>query len=113
MEKFDKEEFLSTVDFCLENYNDTCDDIANLFCEKHNFEKLGDSKSNTFWVADERGGILFCGDYYFGMETIITDLKENATDEQLMQYYVYCLQEESETYNYRAWLKLNGRKPKI
>lgn len=94
----------SIQDLVLLNYNIACDDVSNFFCIKHNFEKLNEPHTNTFWVADERGGILCCVDYFFGMETILTDLKENATDDELMQYYDYCLETEDNKYNYKNWL---------
>lgn len=104
------DDFLSRTDLCLLNYGIACQDIANLFCEKHEFEKLG--TKDTFWIADDVGGILFCSDYYFDMKTIITDLKTNAPKEKLMEYYNYCLDNELYEYDFKTYLKQNAKEDK-
>lgn len=97
------EDFQSRTDLCLLNYDVACNDIANLFCEKHKFEKLG--TKDTFWVADEPGTILYCSDCYFGMKTILTDLKGNVPEEKLMEYYNYCLDNKLYDYDFKNYLK--------
>jgi hypothetical protein len=97
------DDFQSKSDLCLLNYDVACKDIANLFCEKHEFEKLG--TKDTFWIVDDVGGILFCSDYYFGMKTILTDLKTNVPEEKLMEYYNYCLDNELYDYDFKTYLK--------
>lgn len=102
------------IELCLKNYDNSCDNIANLFCKKHNFETLTDSNKNTFWVSDERGTILFCNDLYFDMATILTDLKLNATTKELLQWYDYCIENNIYDYNFKTFLlKKDVRKSKI
>lgn len=108
----DKDDFNSRIDLCLINYDIACDDIANLFCEKHDFQKIDSTKyGDTFWVGDKRGTVLFCNDYYFDMETIVTDLKEHATDEQLLEWYDNSIENGTQMpMNYQTWLKTYNNK---
>lgn len=86
------------------NYSIACDAYLRAFCEKHGYDF---DTHDVFWAGDQPGGIACVGDLSFGMETIITDIDEDAPEEELLRWYDYVL-EASEfklsTPNYHAWL---------
>lgn len=89
----------------LREYHNACNDLLELFCGKHEFD-YEDAKEN--WVANEIGGTVCCGDYYFNMDVIVTDLKEDAPEEELIKWYDYsmrCGYLGVTGCNYHSWLK--------
>ena len=48
-----------------------------------------------FWVGDEVGGILNYGDYFFNFSDILTCYKLKITIEQLINWYDFCLENQS------------------
>lgn len=74
------------------------------FCEKHEFD-YEDAKDS--WVANDIGGVVCCGDYYFSMADIITDITEEAPDNELLAWYEYTLNCGTlglPSVNYHSWL---------
>lgn len=90
--------------FALQAYCDACNRVLEAFCEKHEFD-YNEARKN--WVGNEVGGIAAVGDYFFSMDTMTTDLSEDAPEEQLLAWYDYatdCSMLELPTVNYRSWL---------
>ena len=85
------------------NYQNACNDYLQAFCLKHNFD-FEDAKSS--WVSDIPGTIVMVGDYYFSMETIITDINEDVPEHVLFQWYDYSL-EDGCNMNYQTWLNFD------
>ena len=87
------------------NYSNACNNYLEAFCEKHEFNGL--DSPLTYWIGDEPGGIANCGDLIFDMATIITDIDEDAPEEELLKWYDYTV-EASEfnlpTPNFHSWL---------
>lgn len=92
------------------------DKIAEEFARKY-FGKDNDN----WWVADEIGGVLCVGDYFFSLERILDALKYGATRKQLFDYYEIELNvgmnnrsKKSVTeiigYNFKNFLKLKTKK---
>lgn len=73
----------------IEDYRLSCNRLADLFCERYEFYKLGETDS-TFWVADEPGGFLCIGDLTFSMEEILIALQDNIDTRTLMRWADYC-----------------------
>lgn len=92
-----------------ENYDDACNAYADAFCEKHGWYKPGES-ATTFWVADEPGGILNIGDTAFSMQTILTDIDEDAPENEVLNWDDYCSEvwdvmgHGHEVPNFHSWL---------
>lgn len=88
----------------LESYYNACNHLLEAFCRKHEF-RFTDAIDS--WVAGEVGGIVCCGDLYFSMDVIVTDLKEDAPEEELLKWYDYTTECGSlgvNGCNYRSWL---------
>ena len=86
-------------------YYGSCNALLEAFCEKHGFDYEDARKS---WVAGCVGETVCCGDYFFDMDVIVTDLKENAPERELFKWYDYatechCL--GTNGCNYSSWLK--------
>lgn len=73
----------------IESYNNACNDLLKAFCKKHEFDY---EEAKESWVGDDIGGIVCCGDYFFNMSDIVTDLRENAPKEKLIEWYDYTLE---------------------
>lgn len=89
----------------LQAYYGSCNALLEAFCEKHDFD-YEDAKQS--WVAGCVGEIVCCGDYYFNMDVIVTDLKEDAPEEELIKWYDYnteCSFFGINGCNYHSWLK--------
>lgn len=92
----------------LKSYENSCNDIANLFCKKHDFYEI--DNRDTYWIADKPGEILATGDFFFDMKDIITDLSEDFEEDALLKWYDYSLSEyENAKYpvTYSNWYKLH------
>lgn len=85
-------------------YYDACNALLQAFCEKHDFD-YKDARQG--WVADETGGTACCGDFCFSMDEIVTDLRENAPEEELLKWYDYTMECAHLGINgcrYKSWL---------
>lgn len=71
------------IELIKRNYEKACDDYIKAFCNAYNL------RNDTFWVADEVGGILSIGDYYFNFSDIKTAVDKQASDEELFAWYDY------------------------
>ena len=89
----------------LNKYYDACNELLKLFCEKHDFD-YEDAKNS--WVSGHIGETVCCGDFFFNMDVIVTDLKENALKEELLKWYDYnleCVTLGTNGCSYPSWLK--------
>ena len=91
----------------LTTYYAACNALLHAFCKKHGYNY---DAASVGWVAGDVGGVVLCGDEYYGMDTIITDLREDAPEEELMKWYSYTLDcamlgAENHSCNFRSWLR--------
>lgn len=87
----------------LEQYEDACNDILELFCQKHGFDY---EDARISWIGV--GETACCGDLFFNMADIMTDIRENAPEEEVMKWYDYelrCGMIGISGVNYASWLK--------
>lgn len=91
-------------------YEGACNDYANAFCEKHGYYNLYEG-GDTFWVGNEVGGVLAIGDVFVDMATILTDINEDAPEEEFMRWNDYTTLhaelfgiEGSKCLNFHSWL---------
>lgn len=91
-------------------YESACNDYANAFCEKHGYYKLGEG-SDTYWVGNSVGGVLMCGDEFADLTTIMTDINEDAPEEEFMRWNDYYMlytevfdNERDRCMTFRNWL---------
>lgn len=85
------------------DYTNACNAYLKAFCEKHDYWYEGTS----MWVGSDPGTIALCGDQYFSMETIRTDIDKDAPEEELLKWYDYTIdaQEFKLTVpNFEHWL---------
>ena len=61
--------------------------IVNTFFRDY----FDDNNPEYFWVSDDIGSILNYGDYWFSFSDILTCYKLNITEEQLINWYDFCL----------------------
>jgi hypothetical protein len=59
------------------------------------YDYFDDNDPYYFYVADEIGGILNYGDYFFNFSDILTCYKIGITEEQLLNWYDFCLSNHS------------------
>ncbi len=96
----------------VEDYHLSCIRLADLFCEKYEFYKVGESE-DSFWVANEPGGVLCVGNYSFSLDDILDALCCNVDGHSLIEWTDYCETEslaERTPMNLRSWYKLKKRK---
>ena len=92
-----------TIEEARDLYKRGCNQYLALFCKKHGYD-LRDAD----WVGGAPGDIATIGDYYVGMRTIIDDLEMNATEEEFIKWYDYCLEAHDlgiTSPNFRSWVK--------
>lgn len=87
-----------------ENYKKACNDYLHAFCSKHDFQYEEDC-----WVADQPGTIALIGDYFVGMDSIITDIEEDTPEDEFIKWYDWTLM-DGNNMNYSTWLKRNEPK---
>ena len=59
------------------------------------YDYFDDVNPSYFWVCEEVGGILNYGDYWFNFSDILTCYKLSITEEQLINWYDFCLDNHS------------------
>lgn len=59
------------------------------------YDYFDDVKPSYFWVCEEVGGILNYGDYWFNFSDILTCYKLGITEERLINWYDFCLDNHS------------------
>lgn len=100
----------ATIALLDKNYRDACNVYADAFCEKHGYYKLSEGR-DTYWTGNKPGGVLACGDEFVDMATIITDINEDAPEEEFMKWNDYTIaygelfgSRESKCINFHSWL---------
>lgn len=86
-------------------FENGCNEYLRLFCEKHGFD-YEDAKES--WVANCVGDVTCCGDFFVGMQTIITDIEMDAPEEAFIEWYDYNLDASKfdfPTPNFESWLR--------
>lgn len=91
----------------------TFDKLANDYVEcfiKEYFTFSDGSRLEGYWVADEPGGMLEVGDYYFNYDTIRFCVDYGVEYDTLMKWYDYCLrvgmlEQSLPTPNLKSWIK--------
>ena len=69
--------------------------MTNNITETFLYDYFDDVNPYYFWVSDEVGGILNYGDYWFNFSDILTCYKLGITEEQLINWYDFCLENHS------------------
>jgi len=72
----------------LKDYEKACDMLANEFAHKY-FSK----GVEIWWIADEVGGVLCVGDYFFNIRDIADFIRYKYTRKMLFKYYDYVFKE--------------------
>lgn len=95
------------------NLKQTFDKLANDYvkCFIKNYFTFSDgSQLDGYWVADEPGGMLEVGDYYFNYDTIRFCVDYDVDYDTLIKWYDYCLRvgmldQSLPTPNIKFWVK--------
>jgi len=66
----------------IEKYDKVCKVIIKGFCKKHDFDF-----EDVDFVANEFDGIICIADYYFAFRDIVTDMRLNAPERFMLEYY--------------------------
>ena len=69
--------------------------ITNELTNQFLFDYFDDVEPYYFWVGDEVGGVFNYGDYFFGFDTVLACYKLEVTEEQLLNWYYFCLDNHS------------------
>lgn len=98
-------EFQKDAKVRMEDYELSCDRLAELFCEKHGFYSLhGNPDFRSWWVGGRHGDVLATGRRYrFDMSTIVDDIRLNIPGKLLMIWYEYHV--NGGEMDYRSWAK--------
>lgn len=92
----------------IENYKKSCNNLANEFCRKHDFYPVKEDNNSEFtswWAGDKPGTSLFCGDMVFNMDTILTDIEQDAPKDMVIKYFDYSQKYRHTTYNSFLYFK--------
>lgn len=96
---------METKETIRDSFEHYTNEYLRLFCEKHDFD-FEDAKKS--WVGERVGGIACCGDFFFDMETIRTDIDTDAPEEELLRWYDYTIETGYHGLpgcNFDAWLR--------
>ena len=69
--------------------------LTNSLVEKFLYDYFDDVNPDYWWVANDVGGVLNYGDYFFSFDTILTCYKLDITFEQFINWYDFCLDNQS------------------
>lgn len=58
-------------------------------------EEISREELEVYWVADEIGGVLVVGDYFFDMYAITTAIRVSCPTEKLFEWYNYTIDHEN------------------
>lgn len=86
-------------------------------------DKYFTGETDTFWVANEIGGVLSVTDYFFSLDDIVQAIKLGPTRDQLLDWYYYHIDcaftkealpddEEVLEFNLKNWIQLGDKRPK-
>ena len=89
----------------LQNYENAINDLVDYFCWKY-FRGVA---LDTYWVADDVGGVYFINDYFFNVSDMVDFIKNNYTQNEMFDYYDYALKQHEKNktpINIKNWRKL-------
>ena len=69
--------------------------LTNSLVEKFLYDYFDDVNPDYWWVSDDIGGVFNYGDYWFNFNTVLTCYKLDITFEQLINWYDFCLSNQS------------------
>lgn len=78
-------------------YEKACSEYLAWFCNQMDMER-GD------WVGGEAGGVACVGDYFIGMEDMMTAVDNDLSFDEFLEWYDYCLAIGSGSPNLRSWV---------
>jgi hypothetical protein len=70
----------------LKKYYKSINDLTDLFISKY-FPDF--DKSDYYWIVDDIGGVLQCGDYFFDLKTIQKIVELDLSDAELDKWIDY------------------------
>ncbi len=68
---------------------------TNKITEDFLYDYFDDNDPDYSWVVDEIGGVFIYGDYFFDFNTVLTCYKLGITEEQLLNWYYFCIESHS------------------
>lgn len=86
------------------DYEKTVNELTEIFCKKQGFEFYSD-----FWVAGLVGQIILVSDFYFNFSDILFDLKTKQKKGLIIEWYYYCLDNETTILNYSTYTKTKNK----
>ena len=71
------------------------ENLTNKLTSRFLYDYFDDLDPDYWWVSNDVGGVLNYGDYFFSFDTILTCYKLDITFEQLINWYDFCLDNQS------------------
>ncbi len=71
------------------------ENLTNKLTSRFLYDYFDDLDPDYWWVANDVGGVLNYGDYFFSFDTILTCYKLDITFEQLINWYDFSLSNQS------------------
>ena len=71
------------------------ENLTNKLTSRFLYDYFDDVDPDYWWVSNDVGGILNYGDYFINFDTILTCYKLEITFEQLINWYDFCLENQS------------------
>ena len=84
------------------NYEKACNAYVDELCKKYDLDK-----DDSFWVADQVGGILIIGDLSMSFLDIVYIIDNDVKWETFIDWYDYGLESAKNTINLKNWCKLS------
>jgi hypothetical protein len=78
-------------------YEKACGEYLAWFCDQMGMER-GD------WVGGHAGGVACVGDYFIGMDDIMTAVDNDLSFDEFLEWYDYCLIVGRGSPNLRSWV---------
>jgi hypothetical protein len=75
----------------IEQWTSLTDEITRKFL----YDYFDDVDPDYFWVGGDVGGVFNYADYFFGFDTVLACYKLGVTEEQLLNWYYFCLENHS------------------
>ena len=71
------------------------ENLTNKLTSRFLYDYFDDVNPDYWWVSNDVGGVLNYGDYFFSFDTILTCYKLDITFEQFINWYDFCLENQS------------------
>jgi hypothetical protein len=95
---------LAEKDIILSFWENSVDDVAEYFRLKY-FGK----NSESWWIAEEVGGVFYINDYFFNLKDMVDFIKYKYSSTKMFEYYEYslgCAEEGVSPINIKNYKKL-------